>query len=172
MTLAVLEVNVSSSVVVVPADALGAGADVVVVVLVVVVVVVVLDVVVVVGVAIGRAARPLLRRVVGRQTEGVNLSESHAPRIGVALRRGENVTPLELFFDLVFVLAITQCTALMAHDATWRGIAHGLVVLGLLWWSWVGYAWLTSVVDPRQRRGAPRVVRGDGRVARLLAVRP
>jgi low temperature requirement protein LtrA len=64
------------------------------------------------------------------------------------LREGARVSPLELFFDLVFVLAITQCTALMAHDPSWRGIGRGLVVLGLLWWSWVGYAWLTSVVDP------------------------
>ena len=69
-------------------------------------------------------------------------------RIGVTLRRGEIVSPLELFFDLVFVLAITQCTALMATDPTWAGIGRGLVVLGLLWWSWVGYAWLTSVMDP------------------------
>ena len=74
-------------------------------------------------------------------------SASH-PRLGVTLRDGETVSPLELFFDLVFVLAITQCTALMAEDPTWRGIGRGLVVLGLLWWSWVGYAWLTSVVDP------------------------
>jgi low temperature requirement protein LtrA len=58
------------------------------------------------------------------------------------------VTTLELFFDLVFVLAIAQCTALMAADPTWSGLARGLVVLGLLWWSWVGYAWLTSVVNP------------------------
>lgn len=69
-------------------------------------------------------------------------------RVGVVLREGERVSPLELFFDLVFVLAITQCTALMARDPSWRGIGQGLVVLGLLWWSWVGYAWLTSVVDP------------------------
>ena len=67
---------------------------------------------------------------------------------GVTLRRGEIVSPLELFFDLVFVLAITQCTALMAADPTWAGIGRGLLVLGLLWWSWVGYAWLTSVMDP------------------------
>ncbi len=60
----------------------------------------------------------------------------------------EQVTPLELFFDLVFVLAITQCTALMAADPTWEGIARGLLVLAVLWWCWVGYAWLTSVVDP------------------------
>ena len=48
----------------------------------------------------------------------------------------------------MFVLAITQCTALMAQDPTWGGIGRGLIVLGLLWWSWVGYAWITSVVDP------------------------
>ena len=76
--------------------------------------------------------------------------------MAVVLRNGETVTPLELFFDLVFVLAITQCTALMAEDPTWRGIARGLVVLGLLWWAWVGYAWLTSVVDPDE--GSVRIV--------------
>jgi low temperature requirement protein LtrA len=36
----------------------------------------------------------------------------------------------------------------MADDPTWRGIGRGLLVLGLLWWAWVGYSWLTSVVDP------------------------
>jgi low temperature requirement protein LtrA len=60
----------------------------------------------------------------------------------------ERVAPLELFFDLVFVLAITQCTALMAHDPTWSGLGKGLLVLGIMWWGWIGYAWLTSVVDP------------------------
>jgi len=60
------------------------------------------------------------------------------------------VTPLELFFDLVFVLALTQCTALMANEPTWRGLARGMLVLGVLWWSWTGYAWLTSVVNPEQ----------------------
>jgi low temperature requirement protein LtrA len=58
------------------------------------------------------------------------------------------VTPLELFFDLVFVLAITQCTGLMSHDQSWSGLAQGLLILCVLWWAWVGYAWLTSVIDP------------------------
>jgi low temperature requirement protein LtrA len=66
------------------------------------------------------------------------------------LRQGERVTPLELFFDLVFVLAITQCTALMAAQPTAEGLAKGLLILGLLWWAWTGYAWLTSVVDPEE----------------------
>jgi low temperature requirement protein LtrA len=68
-----------------------------------------------------------------------------------AVRREKStVTPLELFFDLVFVLALTQCTALMADEPTWEGLAKGLLVLGVLWWSWVGYSWLTSVIDPEE----------------------
>jgi low temperature requirement protein LtrA len=74
----------------------------------------------------------------------------HAPRLSAVLRQEERVTALELFFDLVFVLAITQCTALMAEEPTWTGVAKGLAVLAVLWWSWVGYSWLTSTVDPEE----------------------
>ncbi|WP_448624832.1 low temperature requirement protein A [Geodermatophilus sp. URMC 64] len=52
------------------------------------------------------------------------------------------VTTLELFFDLVFVFAITQVTAFMADDLGWRGALRGLVLLLLLWWAWCSYAWL------------------------------
>ena len=83
-------------------------------------------------------------------------SEQPARRFSAVLRDGERVTPLELFFDLVFVLAITRCTTLMAATPTWKGLAQGLLVLGVLWWSWCGYAWLTSVVDPEE--GAVRLV--------------
>jgi low temperature requirement protein LtrA len=75
-------------------------------------------------------------------------SAAHHSRFGAIRREGERVTPLELFFDLVFVLAITQCTALMSHDQSWSGLAQGLLILAVLWWAWVGYAWLTSVIDP------------------------
>jgi low temperature requirement protein LtrA len=81
---------------------------------------------------------------------------AHRPRITAARREGERVMPLELFFDLVFVLALTQCTALMADDPTWSGLGQGLLVLAMLWWSWTGYAWLTSVVDPEE--GGVRMV--------------
>jgi low temperature requirement protein LtrA len=78
-------------------------------------------------------------------------SRPHTPHLTAVLRSGdERVTPLELFFDLVFVLALTQCTALMSKQPTWEGLAKGLLVLGVLWWSWVGYAWLTSVVNPEE----------------------
>jgi low temperature requirement protein LtrA len=77
-------------------------------------------------------------------------------RVTAVLREEERVTPLELFFDLVFVLALTQCTALMAANPTWEGIGQGLLVLGLMWWAWTGYAWLTSVVEPEE--GVVRIV--------------
>ena len=54
------------------------------------------------------------------------------------MREGERVRPLELFFDLVFVLALTQCTTLMIGNPTWEGLAQGIVVLALLWWTWTG----------------------------------
>jgi low temperature requirement protein LtrA len=57
------------------------------------------------------------------------------------------VTPLELFFDLVLVFAITQVTGLLVADPEWAGLARGLLVLGALWWAWVGYAWLTNSVN-------------------------
>jgi low temperature requirement protein LtrA len=88
-------------------------------------------------------------------------------RLSAARREGERVTPLELFFDLVFVLAITQCTALMAHHPTWSGLLQGLLVLGVLWWAWVGYAWLTSVIDPEE--GAVRLVIFIAMAALLIA---
>jgi low temperature requirement protein LtrA len=81
---------------------------------------------------------------------------ARTPRLTAVRRSEERVTPLELFFDLVFVLAITQCTGLMATHATWAELGQGLLVLALLWWSWVGYAWLTSVVDPEE--GSVRLV--------------
>jgi low temperature requirement protein LtrA len=77
-------------------------------------------------------------------------TEPRRARLGATFRQGDQVMPLELFFDLVFVLAMTQCTSLMSEDPTWRGLGHGMLILALLWWSWVAYAWLTSVFDPEE----------------------
>jgi low temperature requirement protein LtrA len=57
------------------------------------------------------------------------------------------VTPLELFFDLVFVFAMTQVTSQLADDPTWDGVLRGMLVLAALWWAWGVYAWLTSAID-------------------------
>lgn len=54
------------------------------------------------------------------------------------------VTTFELFFDLVFVFAFTQVTGLMVHEHSFFGVLQGLIILGLLWWSWVSFAWLSN----------------------------
>jgi low temperature requirement protein LtrA len=64
----------------------------------------------------------------------------------------KRVAPLELFFDLVFVFAITQVTRLMAENPTWTGLGQGMLVLSAMWWAWGGYAWLTNYIDPEQDR--------------------
>jgi low temperature requirement protein LtrA len=90
----------------------------------------------------------------------------HRARLSPSFREGERVRPLELFFDLVFVLAITQCTALILGDQSWTRLAEAALVLALLWWSWTGYAWLTSVVDPEE--GAVRIALIAAMAALLL----
>jgi low temperature requirement protein LtrA len=74
----------------------------------------------------------------------------HRARLSPSMREGERVRPLELFFDLVFVLAITQCTALILEEPSWQRLAEAVLLLALLWWAWTAYAWLTSVVDPEE----------------------
>jgi low temperature requirement protein LtrA len=66
------------------------------------------------------------------------------------------VTPLELFFDLVFVFGLTQVTSMLADDPTWGGVFRGMLVLAALWWAWSVYAWLTSATDVDE--GAVRLV--------------
>jgi low temperature requirement protein LtrA len=69
---------------------------------------------------------------------------------------GQRVTPLELFFDLVVVFAITQVTGFLSDDPTWGGLLRGLLLLGALWWAWASYAWLTNTLNPEE--GAVRLV--------------
>jgi low temperature requirement protein LtrA len=58
----------------------------------------------------------------------------------------KQVAPLELFFDLVFVFALTQVTELMSENPTWEGLGQGMLVLAALWWCWGAYAWLTNYI--------------------------
>ncbi|HWH94995.1 MAG TPA: low temperature requirement protein A, partial [Baekduia sp.] len=59
-----------------------------------------------------------------------------------AAEHEQRVTALELFFDLVFVFAITQVTAYIAADPTWMRLAEGMAILVVVWWAWSSYAWL------------------------------
>ena len=95
------------------------------------------------------------------------MEASRGPRMSAVMREGERVRPLELFFDLVFVLAITQCTALILESPSWGRLAETVLMLALLWWAWTAYAWLTSVVDPEE--GGVRIAL-IGAMAALLLV--
>lgn len=54
----------------------------------------------------------------------------------------QRVTPLELFFDLVFVFAITQVTGFVTADPTWMRLLEALALMTVLWWAWSCFAWL------------------------------
>ena len=90
-----------------------------------------------------------------------------ATRLTRAEEAEAKVSPLELFFDLVFVFALTQITAFLAADPTFPQLGRGLVVLAIVWWAWSGYAWLTSTVDPEL--ALPRLVM-FGAMAAMFAV--
>jgi low temperature requirement protein LtrA len=81
----------------------------------------------------------------------------------------ERVTPLELFFDLIFVFALTQVTGFVVEDPTWAGLVKGLLLLGVLWWAWAAYAWLTNTINPDE--GAVRLVMFGAMGAMLIASR-
>jgi low temperature requirement protein LtrA len=70
----------------------------------------------------------------------------------MATAQEKRVAPLELFFDLVFVFAITQVTALMADDPHWDGLGRGMLILSALWWAWAAFAWLTNYVAAEEDR--------------------
>jgi low temperature requirement protein LtrA len=93
------------------------------------------------------------------------MASSSRPRL--RLGEEERVKPLELFFDLIFVFAVTQVTGLIVEDPTWAGLVRGLLVLGVLWWAWTAYAWLTNTVDPDE--GPVRITMFGAMGAMLVA---
>ena len=72
------------------------------------------------------------------------------------------VTTLELFFDLVFVFVITQLTSVLVADLTWRTLFNVAVMLGLIFYMYGGYAWLTNAVPARGRPASGFAARRDG----------
>jgi low temperature requirement protein LtrA len=65
------------------------------------------------------------------------------------------VSTLELFFDLVFVFTVTQLTGVLAAGLTGASVLRVMLMLGVIWWMYGGYAWLTNAVAPTDgwRRG-------------------
>ena len=62
----------------------------------------------------------------------------------------ERVTPLELFFDLVFVFALTQVAGFLVDHLTWLGMLKASALLTVLWSSWASYSWLTNAVPAEE----------------------
>ena len=60
----------------------------------------------------------------------------------------QKTTALELFFDLVFVFAITQLSHLLVEHLTWEGAAQTLFLLLVVWWAWIYTTWMTNWFDP------------------------
>jgi low temperature requirement protein LtrA len=62
----------------------------------------------------------------------------------------QRTSPVELFWDLVFVFAITQVSTLLSHDLTWPGFGQAMLVLALVWWAWSAFVWVINAHDPDQ----------------------
>src|SRR3954462_12632136 len=60
----------------------------------------------------------------------------------------QRATTLELFYDLVFVFAVTQVSHHLLGDLTWRGAGQSLLLLLVVWWSWNYTTWVTNELDP------------------------
>jgi low temperature requirement protein LtrA len=98
--------------------------------------------------------------VCGAVGETVRMAQPARVRVE-RLREAGSATTLELFFDLVFVFALTQITALMALDPTWPGLLRGTLLMAVVWWCWVGYSWLSNMVKADE---------GIARVTMLVAM--
>jgi low temperature requirement protein LtrA len=72
------------------------------------------------------------------------------------LEREQRVTALELFFDLVFVFAITQVSGFLYRDPSWLRLLEAFAILMVLWFAWSGYVWLGNTAGTDE--GAIRVV--------------
>ncbi|MGN9909096.1 low temperature requirement protein A [Phytohabitans sp. LJ34] len=62
----------------------------------------------------------------------------------------QQVTPVEVFFDVVFVFTLTQLTRLLEEHLTLTTVGQVLLLFGILWWMFDGYIWLANHVPPRQ----------------------
>jgi low temperature requirement protein LtrA len=102
--------------------------------------------------------------VVGDRLGRARIPESLAEAPEEAEQR---VTPLELFFDLVFVFAITQVTGFVSADPSWTRLIEGLAILAVLWFAWSGYAWLGNTAGSDE--GLVRVILIAAMAAMLIA---
>src|SRR5947207_8212229 len=114
------------------------------------------------GLSTFRAALPSVLRPRLMLDEAVRDDLLEAP-----IEREQRVTALELFFDLVFVFAITQVTSFLYRDPTWLRLLEAVAILMVLWFAWTGYAWLGNTAGTDE--GPIRVVMLAAMVPLLFA---
>ena len=62
-------------------------------------------------------------------------------------KEAQGATFVELFFDLVFVFAVTSVTGLLLNNLNWRGVGHSILILWLVWWAWTQFTWTLNPAD-------------------------
>ena len=89
-------------------------------------------------------------------------AQSRTRHVTAVMREEERVTPLELFFDLVFVFTITQLTGVLVSGEDAAALVQVVVMLLLIWWMYDGYAWLTNAIATDRLRFRLLLVGGMG----------
>jgi low temperature requirement protein LtrA len=59
----------------------------------------------------------------------------------------QNVTFVELFFDLVFVFSVTQVVGLLHHEFNWQAVGQAILVFWLVWWAWTQFTWTLNAAN-------------------------
>lgn len=82
---------------------------------------------------------------------GHSMNEPRLGRLRGPGHDASHVEPIELFYDVVYVLAVTQLTRHLLDDLSLRGAIETLILLLAVWAAWIHIAWLTNYLDPRER---------------------
>jgi low temperature requirement protein LtrA len=83
----------------------------------------------------------------GGQAQSCSLYNAAVAQRPITTTEDQSVTFIELFFDLVFVYAVTQTVSLLHEDLSWAGLWHAVVVFWLVWWAWTQYTWALNSAD-------------------------
>lgn len=68
-------------------------------------------------------------------------------RQSIVSPKDQRVTFVELFFDLVFVFAVTQTVGLLHDEFTWAAVGRAVLVFWLVWWAWTQFTWALNAAD-------------------------
>ena len=83
----------------------------------------------------------------GGQAQSRSLYNAGVAQRPITTTEDQSATFIELFFDLVFVYAVTQTVSLAHEDLSWAGVGHAVVVFWLVWWAWTQYTWALNSAD-------------------------